>query len=85
MALNEEFIKVETAYHTPPGGQQVGPVSAGVKVTHEFGGISVTCDLGRSQKQNKDMALGAIEYLLVEAGYTDAVLFKKDEHNSKSS
>lgn len=75
MPLNEEFIKVELIDTTPPGGQHVGIISPAIKVTHEIG-ISVTCNLGRSQIKNKNIALAAIEYALAEAGINEPKLFK---------
>jgi protein subunit release factor B len=75
MPLNEEFLKVELANPTPPGGQHVGLISTAIKVTHEIG-ISVTCNLGRSQIKNKNIALAAIEYALLEAGINEPRLFK---------
>ena len=75
MPLNEEFIKVELINQRPPGGQHVGLISPAVKVTHELG-ISVTCALGRSQIKNKNIALAAIEYALIEAGITEPRVFK---------
>mgnify|MGYP007071563464 CR=1 FL=1 len=78
MALNEEFIQVSLPGR--PGGQHVG-VSAAITVTHDLG-ISVTCNLGRSQFKNRKIALAAMEYALIEAGITDPSIFKPDE-NSK--
>jgi protein subunit release factor B len=78
MPLNEEFIKIEPANQPSPGGQHVGIVSPAIKATHELG-ISVTCNLARSQIKNKNIALAAMEYALIEAGYTDQQLFKNHE------
>jgi protein subunit release factor A len=77
MPLNEEFLKVELIDPTPPGGQHVGIISKAIKVTHELG-ISVTCNLGRSQIKNKNIALAAIEYAIIEAGITEPRIFKTD-------
>jgi protein subunit release factor B len=75
MPLNEEFIQIDLPHR--PGGQHVG-VSAAITVTHDLG-ISVTCNFGRSQLKNKNIALAAIEYALIEAGITEPSLFKTNE------
>jgi protein subunit release factor B len=78
MPLNEEFITIRSSNPFPPGGQHVGCVSPAIEVTHDLG-ISVTCNLGRSQLKNKNIALAAIEYALIEAGITEPILFKTDD------
>ena len=81
MPLNEEFIQIDTPRR--PGGQHVG-VSAAITVTHDLG-ISVTCNLGRSQLKNKNIALAAIEYALIEAGITEPRVFKTDENSKEKT
>jgi protein subunit release factor A len=50
----------------PPGGQHVGSGSSGIKVTHIPSGIEACVEIGRSQHDNRiiavDMILAAITH-----------------------
>lgn len=75
MALNEEFIKIRPFNPNPPGGQQVGCPSPAIEATHDLG-ITIVCALGRSQVKNRNIALAAMEYAIIEAGITEPAIFK---------
>ena len=69
MALDSKFYTVKVPY-IKQGGQHVGVTNPGVTVEH-MAGITVTSSLARSQNKNKQIALAAVEYALLEAGYNN--------------
>lgn len=69
--MNPQDLKIESLDTTPKGGQHVGIISCGVKLTHIPTGIVVICSAHRSQKSNKDIALSMLEWGLVELGWKE--------------
>lgn len=43
------------------GGQHVGVISTGIKITHIPSGLIAICNAARSQLKNRDIALNMIE------------------------
>lgn len=66
-----EDLKIEVEPRIPKGGQTVGIISTGVKVTHIPTGICAFCEVERSQMKNKNIALAMVEYGLAEIGWRD--------------
>jgi len=60
--MNPEDLKIEYWPPRDKGGQQVGYISKGVKVTHAPTGLVAICDCARSQLKNKNIATQMIEY-----------------------
>lgn len=58
--MEQEYI-IEHYPTTKIGGQHVGKVSAGIKVTHKPSGLIAICDIERSQTKNRDIAIAMIE------------------------
>ena len=56
-----DHLKIETYPYTPPGGQSVGDVRTGVRVTHLPTLTVVTCELSRSQRRNVQIAISMLE------------------------
>jgi len=54
------------------GGQTVGIIPTGVKVTHIPTEIFAYCCTERSQSRNKNVALAMVEWGLAEVGWQDA-------------
>ena len=67
--MNESDLKIETYPVIPPGGQHVGVVRSGVKVTHAPTGLISISDCELSQLKNKNVAMGMIEYGLAIINY----------------
>jgi peptide chain release factor 2 len=64
--MNLDDLQIEHAYARPPGGQHVGMPPLDIKVTHLPSGNIVIVGSERSQKQNRDLAISMIEWMLTE-------------------
>lgn len=64
--MNLEDLTIELAYPRPKGGQSVGLTPMHIKVTHLPSGNIVIVGSERSQKQNRDLAISMIEWMLTE-------------------
>lgn len=64
--MNLDDLQIERAYVTPPGGQHVGMPRPDIKVTHLPSGNIVIVGSERSQKQNRDLAISMMEWMLTE-------------------
>lgn len=71
--MKESDLKIEAGFPgRNPGGQQVGIVTAVVRIEHIPTGIVATCKFERSQSKNKRICIAMIEYGLAELGWRDA-------------
>lgn len=77
-------VRFETMRASGPGGQHVNTTDSAVRATHLASGISVKVQSGRSQHDNRRMALLLIEQRLAaleQAAQSDLRLQRRDFHH----
>lgn len=68
--VDERDIEVKTTRGTGPGGQARNKTESCVIVKHKPSGLTVRCDEGRSQWQNRELALALLRARLWDARLT---------------
>lgn len=82
--MNPAELQIEALSTVPKGGQQVGNVPRGVRVTHLPTGLIACCESQRSQLANRTVAMSMIEWGLAEIGYK-ATLSERIEQQFKAA
>ncbi|XP_011876390.1 PREDICTED: peptide chain release factor 1-like, mitochondrial isoform X1 [Vollenhovia emeryi] len=66
IAINEKDLKIETKRSSGAGGQHVNTTDSAVRITYLPSGLSVTCEVHRSQDKNRSMAMNKLKSILYE-------------------
>lgn len=83
MRINPADLDWQTARGTGPGGQARNKTESAVILTHRPSGVTVRCDVSRSQHQNRSSALSMLRARLLDAKRSAAKVAEDDSRRAQ--
>jgi len=81
--LNMDELEITAMRSGGPGGQSVNKTSSAIRVVHLPTGISVKCQVEKSQLRNKEMALNLLRARLYEIERTEKEAARSEQRRSQ--
>lgn len=84
IVIEDKDLRVDTYRSSGKGGQHVNKTESAVRITHIPTGVVAACQMGRSQHQNRDMAMKMLKGKLFEIELKKREDKAAAEHGEKS-